>query len=95
VSEPAVHVSAPAPNVAMVTLDRPPVNALGRETRESLLRIFDKLEADNGVNVILLTAKGHVFCAGADIREKATEAGAESDYLRANRLTRDVFFTII
>jgi enoyl-CoA hydratase len=95
VSEPAVHVSTPAPNVAMVTLDRPPVNALGREMRESLLRVFDKLEADSNVNAILLTAKGHVFCAGADIKEKATEAGAESDYLRASRLTRDVFFTII
>jgi enoyl-CoA hydratase len=95
VSEPDVHVGTPIPNVALVTLDRPPVNALGRETRESLLRIFDTLEADGNVNAILLTAKGRVFCAGADIKEKATEAGTESDYLRANRLTRDVFFAII
>jgi enoyl-CoA hydratase len=47
------------------------------------------------VNAISLTAKGRVFCAGADIKEKATEAGTESDCLRANRLTRDVFFAII
>jgi enoyl-CoA hydratase len=95
VSEPNVQVSTPAPNVAMITLDRPPVNALGREMRESLLRVFDRLEANGDVNAILLTAKGHVFCAGADIKEKAAEAGTESDYLRANRLTRDVFFAII
>jgi len=43
----------------------------------------------------VLTAKGRVFCAGADIKEKAALAEGEGDYVRANRLTRDVFFCLL
>ena len=93
--EPNIEVTIAAPNVALVTLDRPPVNALGREIREGMLRVFDRLEGDAEVRAIVLTAKGHVFCAGADIKEKQALAGAESDYARANRLTRDVFFALV
>jgi enoyl-CoA hydratase len=90
-----IEVSTPAPHVAVVTLARPPVNALGRETREAMLRVFDRLEADPDIRCIVLTARGHVFCAGADIKEKQTLSGADGDYVRANRLTRDVFFCLM
>src|SRR5882724_5540058 len=91
-----IEVRIAAPNVALVTLDRPPVNALDRETREAMLRVFDRLEAAADVNSIVLTAKGRVFCAGADIKEKEALAGAEAEnYVRANRLTRDAFFCIL
>jgi enoyl-CoA hydratase len=93
--EPNIEVTIAAPNVALVTLDRPPVNALGREVREAMLRVFDRLEGDAQVRAIVLTATGHVFCAGADIKEKQALAGAEGDYARANRLTRDVFFALV
>ena len=43
----------------------------------------------------MLTAKGKVFCAGADIKEKAALAGEPADYAAANRLTRDGFFCIL
>jgi enoyl-CoA hydratase len=81
--------------VAVVTLARPPVNALGRDIREAMLRVFDRLEGNAEVGAVVLTAKGRIFCAGADIKEKAALAGAEGDYLRANRLTRDAFFCIL
>ena len=84
-----------APNVAVVTLDRPPVNALGRDIREAMLRVFDRLEENAEVNAIVLTARGRVFCAGADIKEKAALGAGEGDYMRANRLTRDAFFCIL
>jgi enoyl-CoA hydratase len=91
-----IEVRIAAPNVALVTLDRPPVNALDRETREAMLRVFDRLEANADVNSIVLTAKGRVFCAGADIKEKEALAYSEAEnYVRANRLTRDVFFCIL
>jgi enoyl-CoA hydratase len=93
--EPNIEVTIAAPNVALVTLDRSPVNALGREIREGMLRVFDRLEGDAEIRAIVLTAKGHVFCAGADIKEKQALAGAEGDYARANRLTRDVFFALV
>jgi enoyl-CoA hydratase len=90
-----IEVTIAAPSVALVTLDRPPVNALGLEIREATLRVFDRLEGDAQVRSIVLTAKGHVFCAGADIKEKQALAGAKGDYVRANRLTRDVFFALV
>jgi enoyl-CoA hydratase len=95
VSESWVEWRIAAPNVAIVTLDRPPVNALSREVRGALIAAFDALEADVDVRAIVLTAKGKVFCAGADIKEKAALAGEPSDYVRANRLTRDGFFCIL
>ena len=84
-----------AANVAVVTLDRPPVNALSREVRVALIAAFDALDADVDVRAIVLTAKGKVFCAGADIKEKAALAGDSTHYLGANRLTRDGFFCIL
>jgi enoyl-CoA hydratase len=95
VSESCVEWRIAAPNVALVTLDRPPVNALSREARLALIAAFDALEADSDVRAIVLTAKGKVFCAGADIKEKAALVGAPADYVGANRLTRDGFFCIL
>ena len=94
-SEAWVQSRIEAPNVAVVTLDRPPVNALSRELRIALIAAFDALEADADVRAIVLTAKGKVFCAGADIKEKAVLAGEPPDTVRANRLTRDGFFSIL
>jgi enoyl-CoA hydratase len=90
-----IEVVMAAPNVAVVTLARPPVNALNRGIREAMLRVFDRLEDRADVRAIVLTAHGHVFCAGADIKEKAAQGGAEGDVVRANRLTRDAFLCIV
>jgi enoyl-CoA hydratase len=90
-----IEVVIAAPNVAVVTLARPPVNALGREIREAMLRVFDRLEASAEVRCIVLTARGHVFCAGADIKEKKIFSDGDGDYVRANRLTRDAFFCVV
>jgi enoyl-CoA hydratase/carnithine racemase len=90
-----LELAMATPHVALLTLARPPVNALNRDIREAMLRSFDQLEANSEVRAIVLAAKGHVFCAGADIKEKAALGVGEGDYVRANRLTRDVFFAIL
>jgi enoyl-CoA hydratase len=64
-------VEYPVEGVALVTLDHPPVNALDRATREALLDALDHLEAREEVRAVVLAARGRVFCAGADIAEKA------------------------
>ncbi len=79
-SESGVQWRIEAPNVAVVTLNRPPVNALNRATRAALIGAFDALEADEDVRAIVLTATGKVFCAGADIKEKAALAGEPANY---------------
>jgi enoyl-CoA hydratase len=82
--------------VATVTIDRPPVNALNTELRTTLLSTLDALHERDDVRAIVLTATGHVFCAGADIKEKATlTESSPGDYARANRLTKDLFFALL
>jgi enoyl-CoA hydratase len=81
--------------VATLRLNRPPVNALGRELRQMFLAAMDDLEARKEVRAIVLTGAGHVFCAGADIKEKAALAEDPADFSCANRLTRDVFLALL
>ena len=56
--------------LAVVTIDRPPVNALNREVIEQLEVIFDELSVDAGVGAVIITGAGEkAFVAGADISE--------------------------
>ena len=56
-------------DVAVVTIDSPPVNALGFDVRQSIIKGFEKAAADADVQAIILACKGRTFFAGADIRE--------------------------
>jgi enoyl-CoA hydratase len=56
--------------VAAVTVDNPPVNALGDATLEALASTAATLRKDAGVRAIVLTGAGErSFLAGADLRE--------------------------
>jgi len=81
--------------VATVTLNRPPVNALGREIRLELIELFDALGDREDVRAIVLTARGKVFCAGADIKEKQTISDAPGAYTGVNRIIREAFYCIL
>ena len=83
------------PHVALITLARPPVNALNREIREELLRTFDAVQDRPSVRAVVLTGQGKVFCAGADIKEKQGLGASEGDQTAANRLTRETFFGVL
>ena len=54
---------------ALIALDSPPVNAIGRETRAALLAALTEFRADNRLKIAALIGTGKTFCAGADIRE--------------------------
>ena len=56
-------------NIAWITIDRPPVNALNKEILVELLEIVEKLEDDKNVRVAVITGAGKAFVAGADIKE--------------------------
>lgn len=81
--------------VATLTLARPPVNALDRATRGEILRAFDQLHDRDDVRVVVLAARGKCYCAGADIKERATLSGAPGEGRELNRLVREVFHSII
>jgi 3-hydroxyacyl-CoA dehydrogenase len=55
--------------VAIVTIDSPPVNALSRDVREGLKLGVEKAEADPAVKATVVICAGRTFIAGADITE--------------------------
>ena len=81
--------------VATVTLDRPPVNAFNRVIRQEIVDTFDALHDRDDVRAVVLTANGKVFCAGADIKERAQLTGEPGEDGRLNRLVREVFYSVM
>lgn len=78
-----------ADKIAVVTLNRPPVNAQNSELRTELIDAFDVLSDRDDVAVVVLTGSGKVFSAGADIRERPNLGTAPGAYGRHNRIVRE------
>src|SRR5437870_9421761 len=55
--------------VLLVTIDNPPVNALGVDVRRGLVEAIEAAEANPAVAAVLLAGAGRNFIGGADIRE--------------------------
>ncbi len=65
--------------VAIVTLNRPPTNAISPRLARDLEAAIGALEADSAVRVVIITGAGErVFCAGADLGS-AFGGGGEGD----------------
>lgn len=59
--------------MAIVTINRPPVNPLNTQVFHELANLFGELEVNDEVRVIVLTGSGEkAFVAGADINEMAS-----------------------
>ncbi|MBJ2156851.1 3-hydroxyacyl-CoA dehydrogenase NAD-binding domain-containing protein [Variovorax sp. IB41] len=56
-------------DVFVVTIDNPPVNALGVDVRRGLVAAIAAAKADSGAKAVLIVGAGRNFIAGADIRE--------------------------
>ena len=56
-------------DVAVVTLNSPPVNALSTAMRAQLVAALQRAEADNAVSAVVLIGAGRGFSGGADITE--------------------------
>lgn len=55
--------------IAVVTLDNPPVNAISEAVRKQLYDMVGQLDADPEVRAAVLICAGRTFIAGADVRE--------------------------
>ena len=55
-------------DIAVLTAQNPPVNALGLDVRRGLLSGFERAEAE-GAKAVLIYGDGRTYFAGADIRE--------------------------
>ncbi len=74
--------------IAVVRLDKPPVNALDRASRRELIAAFDAISERSDVRVAILTGTGKAFCAGADLKDRP-DADKAGDFLDHNRWTRE------
>lgn len=84
-----------ADRVAVVTLNRPPVNAQNTEMRDELTALFDELSDRDDVMAVVLTANGKIFSAGADIRERPNLGTQPGAYGRHNRRVRETHNAIV
>ena len=55
--------------IALITVDNPPVNALGQSVRKGLLDALYEAQGDAQVRALVLLCSGRTFIAGADIKE--------------------------
>lgn len=55
--------------VALISIDNPPVNAAGLLVRQGLVQAIDQINTAATAKVIAIYAKGRTFVAGADIKE--------------------------
>ncbi len=75
-------------NIAVLTVDNPPVNPLSDGVRTGLFESITKAEEDDSVEGVVLTGKGRAFIAGADI----SEFGGNSDGIGLNEVFNKLEF---
>ncbi|WP_219214219.1 enoyl-CoA hydratase/isomerase family protein [Variovorax boronicumulans] len=80
--------------VATLTLDAPPVNALSRTLNDELTLALDRISEMPEVRAVVLTGAGHVFCAGADLKARASMTQGVGDLTRHLRRTRECFHAV-
>jgi len=73
-----------ADGIARVELVRPEVrNALDLPMCRQLRAVFEEIDANEDIRAVLLSARGPVFCAGADLKERT---GKDAAWVRRRRV---------
>ena len=80
--------------VATLTLNAPPVNALTRTLNDELTLALDRISEMDEVRAVVLTGAGKVFCAGADLKGRASVIKGPGDLPAHSRRTRECFHAI-
>ena len=81
-------------HIATITLNRPDkMNSFSAKMSDSIYRAISDAAVDKKIRVIILTAKGRAFCAGADVKLdeplKSGQVGAEILLERCDRALHD------
>jgi enoyl-CoA hydratase len=77
-------------SVGIITLNRPPANALSSSVLKELSFVLDGLENNEDVRVLLLHGEGRFFSAGADIKEFTTVPNGE-EFEKLSMYGQDLF----
>jgi enoyl-CoA hydratase len=78
-NESLIHLSRIGAHAALLEIDNPPANALGRAARRQMLETLDALEADTGLRALVLTGRGRAFCSGDDLKEQEAAQAKGAD----------------
>lgn len=81
-------------HVATLTMNSPPVNALTRTLNDELTLALDRISEMDEVRAVVLTGAGKVFCAGADLKGRASVIKGPGDLPAHSRRTRECFHAI-
>lgn len=76
--------------VAVVTINRPPANALCRAIIQEVDEVLNEVEQNADIRVVLIHGEGRFFSAGADIKEFLTVQTGE-EFANLSRNGQDVF----
>ncbi|MEJ8837369.1 3-hydroxyacyl-CoA dehydrogenase NAD-binding domain-containing protein [Ramlibacter sp. AN1133] len=68
-------------DVAVITMNNPPVNGLGYATRTAIAAGIDQANADPAVKAIVIAGAGKAFSGGADIKEFGTPKATQDPNL--------------
>ncbi len=68
-------------DVAVITLNNPPVNGLGLATRQAFMQGLEKALADDTVKAVVVTGAGKAFSGGADIKEFGSPKAIQEPHL--------------
>lgn len=81
-------------HVATLVMSSPPVNALTRTLSDELTLALDRISELDDVRAVVLTGKGKIFCAGADMKARADAIKGPGDLMAHSRRTRECFHAI-
>ncbi len=96
--ETPVAVTATADHIAVITVTRPPVNALTIAGYRQLTAAFMAIASNDDVSVaVLRSGLPNVFCAGADVKDLEQHlAAGDADYDAERQVAaRDLFASIL
>jgi enoyl-CoA hydratase len=78
--------------IALVTLRRPPANAMNIELTEEIASVFQDFGRDDEVRSVVLTGHGKSFCAGVDL--KIVPAFDQGDQRRMVNALNRAFYSV-
>ena len=68
--------------VAVITMNKPPVNGLGADLRAGIVAALDRANEEEAVRALVLTGSQRAFSGGADVTEFGTPKAAREPNLR-------------
>ena len=83
-----------ADDIAVVTMDHPPVNAQNAAFNVEMAWVFDSLSDRRDVRVVVLTGAGKVFSAGADLKARPDKS-KPGERWQHNRRARESYHAVM